>query len=432
MKKANISIFGLGYVGVVNLACFSDLGYNVFGCDIKSQKVDSILNGKSPINEPKVNQMIQQGLESKKIMASTNANEALDFSDVVIICVGTPSEPNGSVNLDFTINTTIEIGDYLKSKSKKITLIYRSTIPPGTIDQTIIPILKEKLGTKFNDLDIFFVPEFLREGTAVSDFYEGSRIVVGSNEESDKTLINSIFGYNSDIPIINTNYKTSEFIKYVDNTFHALKVSFANEVYSIGAKLGTDVDVANRAFLMDTQLNISPYYLKAGMPYGGSCLPKDVRAINHLAEISNTQAPLINSITDSNEAMFKRVFEKITAFGEKKILIAGLTFKKNTDDVRESPFLIIASELIKNGYDISIYDEDIDKVNLRISNPEIIKYLTSDFEHATKSSKLIVLFKNYSDLLINLNEEGRKTVLNCTSQKIMNLPAMFNQVLLYS
>lgn len=415
-----IAVFGLGYVGVVNLACFAKLGHQIYGCDIKSQKVDAVLKGRSPINEPRVTELISAGISAESIHASTDAKTVIENTDLALICVGTPSGVDGSVNLNYTINTTVEIARYLKNNPKPYTIIYRSTVPPGTIENYILPEFKKILGKQVKQINVCFLPEFLREGTAVQDFYEGARIVIGT-DGSEPADVYELFNYSESIPIVFTDYKTAEFIKYVDNTFHALKVSFANEVYSVGTKLNVDIEVANEVFLMDTQLNISPYYLKAGMPFGGSCLPKDVRAINYMASVNNIKTPLIGNILASNDAMYNRVVDEVKSFGLNRILVCGLTFKKNTDDVRESPYLRLVLDLAKQGYNIGVYDRDINLITLRIEQAEVVKYVEEDLVQAMKNYDLLVCCKDIIDQLGPNLDSSRHVILNCANQRNYDL-----------
>jgi GDP-mannose 6-dehydrogenase len=388
----NIAVFGLGYVGVVNLACLSSLGHKIYGCDIKSQKVDTIKKGKSPIFEPQVVQLIADGLDKGLIEVSTDAEEVVKDSEFALVCVGTPSRKDGTVNLDYTINTTIDIAKAVKKYDKKYTIVYRSTIPPGTIENFLIPELERELGTKMSNVKVAFLPEFLREGSAVNDFFHSSRIVIGTNEKSVKDL-EEVFDYSENIPLVFTDLKTAEFVKYVDNAFHAVKIAFANEAYSIGAAYDVDIEKANEIFLMDKHLNISPYYLRPGLPFGGSCLPKDMRAINQLARNRGIETPMLDSILESNSKLQKRMLDKILNASLKKVMLYGLSFKSKTDDVRESPMLYLALDLIDAGIDLKIYDTDLNLVTLRIENANVVKYVVNNLQETIDNSELIVICK---------------------------------------
>jgi len=410
-----IAVFGLGYVGIVNLACLSKLGHTVHGCDIKSHKVDAVLSKKSPVLEEGVEELIKDGFERKLIHASTDASVVAANTDMALICVGTPSRADGTVNLDYSINTTIELAKNIKKYKKKYTIVYRSTVPPGTIEKYFIPELKEQLGSMFDNVTVAFLPEFLREGSAVKDFFNCSRIVIGVSGSS-VTDLEEVFGFSKEIPLVYTDIKTAEFIKYVDNAFHATKITFANEVYHIGAAYGIDVQRANEIFLMDKHLNISGQYLRPGLPFGGSCLPKDMRAINHLATEKNINAPLMASILSSNNEMQKKLYEKIIAFNKKAVLLVGLSFKNYTDDVRESSMLYLANSLISNGYDLKIYDPDINITTLRIENPWIVKYVTEDIESTIRSTELVVVCKRFMDQVLKYARRDENLIFNCFNQ----------------
>jgi len=402
----NVAIFGLGYVGVVNLACLSSLGHKIYGCDIKSQKVESIKNGKSPIFEPQVDELISKAMDKGLIEVSTDANFIVQNTDIALVCVGTPSRADGTVNLDYMLNTTLDIANAIKKYNKNYTIVYRSTIPPGTIEESMIPQVNEILTDCDSKVSFAFLPEFLREGNAVNDFFNCSRIVIGRDSENTPDLV-ELFDYSEDIPIVFTDIKTAEFVKYVDNAFHAVKIVFANEAYSVGAPYGVDIKKANEIFLMDTHLNISPYYLRPGLPFGGSCLPKDMRAINHLADQKGVNVPMFSSILDSNAELQKRMFDKIIQSGLKKILIYGLSFKSDTDDVRESPMLRLVKDLFNVDVDLKIYDTDINPITLRIENADVVKYMVGDLKSAIQDSELVVICKKAGKEVFELTNKDQ-------------------------
>ncbi|MEO1415270.1 MAG: nucleotide sugar dehydrogenase [Bacteroidota bacterium] len=413
MKK--IGVFGLGYVGIVNLSCFAHLGNQVTGVDIKPHKVDAVLKGKSPISEPKVEKMLQSGLASGHIHATVDPKSVILESDILLICVGTPSQANGKVNLDYTINTTMEIGKILKEAPHSMTIAYRSTIPPGTVEKTLRPVLENQLGEDMQQIKLAFFPEFLREGSAVDDFLNAPRIVLGTQEEEINELV-ELVSYNEASPVIVTDTETAEFVKYVDNSFHALKIAFANEIYQLGHGLGVDVSKANEIFLADKVLNISPAYLRPGLPFGGSCLPKDLRAIRQLSEENEIALPMVNQILESNKDFQQRILDKVTAFGVKKILMVGLTFKNHTDDVRESPMLRLAQDLIDWGADLSIYDADINAHTLRIEQAAIVKYIDWDLPRMVHDSQLIIVSKRFMPEVIKYTHSDHM-ILNLSNNK---------------
>jgi GDP-mannose 6-dehydrogenase len=390
-----IGIFGLGYVGVVNTVCFAELGHQVIGCDIKSQKVTSLLSGKSPVWEPLVDDILQKQLANGNIKATTNAKEVLEHADIILICVGTPSMPDGTVNLDYTINTTIEIAQILNETNKSLTIAYRSTIPPHSVEGTFRPLFEKYLKNYSGKLKLAFYPEFLREGSAVKDFMEAPRIVIGT-KENDISELKALLSYNENSPVVITDTHTAEFVKYVDNCYHAIKVAFANEVYSIGKGFNIDIELANNIFLMDKHLNISTRYLRPGLPFGGSCLPKDLRAMRYFSRLNNIDAPLMNSLTESNEKFQHRILEMVLKHQKSKILLVGITFKNYTDDVRESPMLRLANDIISNAKnELMVFDEDINLVSLRIENSNIVKYIETDLSKAMAAAELVIVTKRY-------------------------------------
>jgi len=401
-----IAVFGLGYVGIVNLACFSRFGHVLIGCDIKKQKIDDINIGKSPIYELGVNELLYSGTKSGQIRATADAEEAIRNSEIILVCIGTPSSENGTVNIEHITKNVIEIAETLSNTSQDITIAFRSTIPPGTVEGKLRPIIDVHLTNYTGKLRLAFYPEFLREGNAVKDFFEAPRIVVGTREKEIDLLL-ELLNYNNDIPIIQTDTETAEFVKYVDNSFHALKIAFANEVYSIGAAFDVDVKKANDIFLSDNVLNISKAYLRPGLPFGGSCLQKDLRAMGFFAVEKKLKVPVIQSILESNLDYQERILEKVLSFSKSNILLVGLTFKDYTDDVRESPMLLLATGLIDNNIDLQIIDEDINEKTLRIDHPHIIQYLSKDFEELMKEAELVIVCKRYMEKVVQASREGQ-------------------------
>lgn len=411
-----IGIFGLGYVGVVNTVCFAELGHQVIGCDIKSQKVSSLLSGKSPVWEPLVDDILQKQLSNGNIKATTNAKEVLDHADIILICVGTPSMADGTVNLDYTINTTIEIAQLLSNTDKNLTIAYRSTIPPHSVEGKFRPLFEKHLKNYTGKLKLAFYPEFLREGSAVKDFMEAPRIVIGTAED-DISELKTLLSYNENSPVVITDTHTAEFVKYVDNCYHAIKVAFANEVYSIGKGFNIDIELANNIFLMDKHLNISTRYLRPGLPFGGSCLPKDLRAMRYFSRLNNIEAPLMNSLTESNEKFQSRILEMVLKHQKTKILLVGITFKNFTDDVRESPMLTLANDIIQHSKaEFMVYDEDINLVSLRIENSNIVQYIETDLSKAMAASELVIVTKRYMPEVLK-HAKANQVILNFADMK---------------
>jgi len=375
----NISVFGLGYVGVVNIACLSKLGHTLYGCDIKPHKVAEINSGKSPIHEPQVDELLGEGFKDGRIKASQDAAMVVENTEMALVCVGTPSSPEGYVNLSYCINTVMEIAEHVKRLNKKYTLVFRSTIPPGTVEEKFLPEVERILGKDNQLMEVLFLPEFLREGSAVKDFFECRRIVIGCADDTKKNdAIEEVFNFSEEVPLKYVNYRTAEFIKYADNAYHATKVAFANEIYSLGSKFGVDVKKANEIFMMDDILNVSANYLKPGLPYGGSCLPKEVRAIGNLGKIVDMEVPFFKGMYESNVQHQARLHEKVMSYGKKKILIHGLTFKHDTDDVRESPLLFLSKSLLNEEVEIKIFDPNLNIPSMRIENADVVRYIEND------------------------------------------------------
>jgi GDP-mannose 6-dehydrogenase len=385
----NIGVFGLGYVGVVNVACMYKNGYKVFCTDVKSQKVHSILEGRSPIKEPDVEEIIREGVEAKGIVPTLEAPVVVANADVLLFCVGTPSKADGEVNLSFVKNVLSEVLQFLDKNDEKW-LIFRSTVPPGTTE-----MLKQQFLDKlFPNVKILFYPEFLREGSAVKDFFNYGRCVIGSDFQDIPDKIINLLHVNKERPLFITNFRTAEFSKYVDNSFHALKVVFANEIFRLGSGLGIDVKKAGEIFVSDTKLNISSKYLKPGMPYGGSCLPKDVREIQHLMHQQSLDLHILKSIIPSNDAFIEAIYQKILSVRVKKVSFVGITFKNNSDDLRESPILKMAERLSASGFEIKIWDEDLNLSTMRIDFPHL--YLSiKEFSECISQTELIIVSKRY-------------------------------------
>lgn len=411
----NISVFGLGYVGVVNIACLSKLGHTLYGCDIKPHKVAEIAEGKSPIHEPQVDELLAAGHADGRVKASSDARMVVQNTDMALVCVGTPSSAEGHVNLSYCINTVIEIAQLVKEFNKKFTLVFRSTIPPGTVETKLMPEVERILGKDNPLMEVLFLPEFLREGSAVKDFFECRRIVVGCSDDTKKNeAIEETFNFSPDVPLKYVNYRTAEFIKYADNAYHATKVAFANEIYSLGAKFGVDVKKANEIFMMDDILNVSKNYLRPGLPYGGSCLPKEVRAIRNLGQMVDMQVPFFQGMYESNIQHQARLHEKVMSYGKRKILIHGLTFKHDTDDVRESPLLFLSQSLINEDVEIKIYDPNLNLENMRRENADVVRFVESNEDELIAWADLIVTSRRNPEQLVDKTNESQ-SILNLTN-----------------
>jgi GDP-mannose 6-dehydrogenase len=369
-----ISIFGLGYVGCVSLGCLAKNGHDVIGVDVNQLKVDLINKGLPTIVEKDIDEIIKDAYSKDKISATTSAEEAVLVTELSIICVGTPSTREGHLNLNFIYKTAEQIGEALQKKksSEFHVIVIRSTVLPGTnrkVGEIIERISKKKNGEQFS---VVSNPEFLREGSAVKDYYNPAVTVLGGD---DNLALNKVASLYKELkaPIEITDVEVAEFIKYVNNSFHALKITFANEVGNISKALGIDSHKVMSIFCKDTHLNLSPTYLKPGFAYGGSCLPKDLKGISTLAHDNYLHTPVLNSIHDSNENQKRIAFEMIKNTGRKKIAMMGLSFKEGTDDLRYSPSVDIAEKLIGKGYQLSIYDENVHLSKLVGANKEFIQ-----------------------------------------------------------
>jgi GDP-mannose 6-dehydrogenase len=373
-EKMRISIIGLGYVGTVCSACFAQEGHHVIGVDLDNIKIDLINNGKSPIVEKDLDTYIAKAVEEGKLEATTDLNYAIENSDITIICVGTPSKINGSLDLAYIETAAKSIGEVLKTKSDYHIVSMRSTVLPGTAKTMVIPIIEEiskkKLGKDFGYVSN---PEFLRESTAIADFYDPALTIIGTQEKKSLTIFNELYSF-LHAPLYDTNIEVAEMMKYAANSWHATKITFSNEIGMICKNLGIDSHKVMDIFCKDSKLNISTYYMKPGFAFGGSCLPKDVRAIVHKAKSLDVTAPLLNSLMTSNIHQIKRIVtEFVIPLKKRRVAILGLSFKANTDDLRESPILELAEMLIGKGYELSIYDQNVMKAKEDRANKVLLE-----------------------------------------------------------
>jgi len=367
-----ISIFGLGYVGCVSLGCLAKNGFQVIGVDVNKTKVHLINQGLPTIIEKDIDTIIKEQHKAGKIRATQDYHQAVMESDMSIMCVGTPLGEDGNLNLDYIYQTAKQIGDVLKNKNTFHIIVIRSTVIPGT-NQKVSEIISEKSGKKVNiDFAVVSNPEFLREGTAVQDYYNPPFTLIGTDNDEAAAIMKHIYEkVNGEF--IRTEIKIAELIKYVNNSFHALKVTFANEVGTICKKLDIDAYELMNIFCKDKQLNISPYYLKPGFAYGGSCLPKDLNALKTIARDLNINALVLNSIELSNQNHIQNAVQIIKKSGKTKIGIFGIAFKEGTDDLRYSPVINVIEELLANDYQVKVYDDYVQKALLIGSNKEYLE-----------------------------------------------------------
>jgi GDP-mannose 6-dehydrogenase len=372
-KTIRISIFGMGYVGCVSGACLASLGHRVIGVEPNQTKVDLINSGKSPIVENDIADLIAAGVRSGLYRATNDWKAAIADSDLALVCVGTPSRPNGSIDLSYVQRVCEQIGQSLRDRKSFFTVVIRSTIVPGSVEEILIPILERSSGLKAgSDFGVCMNPEFLREGTSVKDFHEPPKTVIGELTPKSGELLSKLYeGLPG--PKIRTTIRVAEMVKYVDNAFHALKVTFANEIGGLCKQLKVDSHEVMAIFCQDTKLNLSPYYLKPGFAFGGSCLPKDLRALTHEAHALDLELPLLTSILESNELQVARIVKKLTEFKGRSLGFLGLSFKGGTDDLRESPIVDVIEAMLGKGYSVRIYDRHVSLARLMGANKEYIE-----------------------------------------------------------
>jgi len=368
-----LSIFGIGYVGCVSAACFARAGHEVIGVDLNPTKVGIINSGKSPIVEQGIDELIAEMVQAGRLRATTCATEAVKSSEISLVCVGTPSNANGSLDLNHVTHVCQEIGAALKNKSERHTVVIRSTMLPGTVESVVIPTLEQHSGKRANaDFGVCINPEFLREGSSLKDFDCPPFTLIGTDEEQTATLLRSLYR-DINAPLYVTALKTAEMVKYACNCFHALKVTFANEIGNICKAVGIDSHEVMDVFTKDTKLNLSPYYLTPGFAFGGSCLPKDLRAINYKAKQVDVDVPLLSSILPSNRLQIERAVNMVLQTGKKRVGVLGFSFKAGTDDLRESPMVTLIETLIGKGLQLSIYDRDVSLARLFGANKQYIE-----------------------------------------------------------
>lgn len=367
-----ISIFGLGYVGAVSAGCLANDGHEVVGVDPVDTKVDLINQGHSPIIEQDISEIIAASVENGRLRATTDPGEAIRDTDLSFICVGTPSQANGNLDFRYIRRICEQIGEALRYKSERHTVVVRSTILPGTMHGIVIPVLQEYSWKKAGiDFGVCHNPEFLREGSAVRDFNAPPKTVIGEFDEASGTLLTELYK-RIDAPLIRTSLEVAEMVKYVDNSWHALKIGFANEIGNLGKALGIDAHEVMNIFCQDKKLNISSAYLLPGFAFGGSCLPKDLRALSYTAKVNDLELPILRSILPSNEMQVTRGVSLVTAMGHKRVGVLGFSFKAGTDDLRESPVIEVIERLLGKGYDLRIYDKNVNIASLVGANRDFI------------------------------------------------------------
>jgi GDP-mannose 6-dehydrogenase len=367
-----VSVFGLGYVGSVSAASFAADGHTVVGVDVNPDKVDSLNGGRSPIVEKGLDALIRDNAANGRLRATTNTGDAVSSTDLSLICVGTPSRRNGSLDLTYLERVAEQIGEALREKDSYHVVVVRSTVLPGTTHDVVIPALERLSGKKYGaGFGVAVNPEFLREGTAINDFRHPPLTLVGHNYKSDAEPTQALYA-SVQAPVVTTTIRTAEMIKYASNTWHALKVTFANEVGNLCKRLEIDSHEVMDIFCRDEKLNLSSYYLKPGFAFGGSCLPKDVRAMQYRAKEVDLEMPVIQSILASNRLQIQHAIDEVVDTGHKRVGLLGFSFKAGTDDLRESPIVILAEALLGKGYALRIYDRNVSLARLVGANKEYI------------------------------------------------------------
>ncbi len=397
----NISVFGLGYVGVVCSACFSRDGHKVIGVDVENTKVDLVNNGKSTIIEEGLEEQIKKSVDKGLLLATRDYKQAVVDTDISFICVGTPSLSNGAINLAYIYEVAKQIAEAIKTKDTYHTVVIRSTVKVGTL-QTCKEIIEDISGKKHNQgFGVVSNPEFLREGTVMYDFVNPPYTVIGTNSEESNKVMTSLYA-NIDAPLYYIKPEEAEMIKYANNNFHAMKIAFANEIGNICKENNVDGHVVMDIVAKDTKLNLSSYYLKPGFAFGGSCLPKDVRGLTQIAKSLDLKTPLLSSLMKSNFYQIDRGLDLIYNTGKKKVGFLGFAFKSGTDDLRESPIVTVIETLIGKGYNLSVYDSNVHLSSLLGKNkeyinshiPHIYKLLKEDVQDVIDASDVLVIGNN--------------------------------------
>ncbi|SPJ23494.1 nucleotide sugar dehydrogenase [Palleronia abyssalis] len=365
-----VAIFGLGYVGFTAACCIASTGHDVVGIDVSAAKVARIRAGVAPIVEPGIHRLLTSALSSNRLTVDTCIGDHLDDADVAIVCVGTPSAPDGAHDMSFVAEVSRQIARAVRMRTTPLTVAYRSTFRPGTLDDLIAPLFRHEVGADWmSRARLVYNPEFLREGTSVQDYFAPPKIVIGTHDGAPDPVMDRLHE-GIEAPVFTTCYREAEFTKFVDNAWHATKVAFANEIGRMCLNLGISAGQVHRMFVADTKLNVSACYLRPGGAFGGSCLPKDVRALQYIAADSGTHMHLVDALIRSNDAHKHRLFEYAVAGLPKgaRVLLAGLAFKAETDDLRESPNVDLARKLLTAGFDLAIYDPAVDPAALTGAN----------------------------------------------------------------
>ena len=415
-----ISVFGLGYVGCVSAACLAARGHEVVGVDVNQAKVDFVLRGQAPVVEERIGELTADVVRSGALRATTDATATIGATEVSLVCVGTPSAPNGSLSTEYLERVTAEIGAALAEQSHRHTVVFRSTMLPGTCLDLLVPILERESGrTAGTDFGVAVNPEFLREGTSVRDFFEPPKTVIGEYDVASGDVVAALY---EGLPgeVFRVPIPVAEMTKYADNAFHGLKIGFANELGAVCRALGVDSHRVMDVFLADRKLNISPAYLRPGFAFGGSCLPKDLRGLVYAARRADVSVPILEHVLPSNEEHLRRAFELIAATGSRRIGLFGLSFKPGTDDLRESPLVELAERLVGKGYRLRIYDATVQLSRLVGANREYVEnrlphlgdLLSSSVDDVLAHAEVCVVGCQDPAVLSALDRAGDRTIID--------------------
>jgi GDP-mannose 6-dehydrogenase len=398
----SISLFGLGYVGSVSAACFASMGHKVIGVDVSRAKVEMLDSGRSPIIEARMNELVAEANQGCRLHATVDPTAAVIGSDISFVCVGTPSLRNGKLDLSHIEQVSREIGIALKQKATLHTIVLRSTVLPGTTETLMVPAIESASGKRAGvDFAVCYNPEFMREGSAVADFLKPPYTILGSQNPQHLDPLRALY---KDVPatVFETSIRVAEMVKYVSNLYHAVKVGFANEVGTLCKHLDVETDQVTKIFMSDTKLNISSTYLAPGFAFGGSCLPKDLRAITYRAKELDLELPLLESLMPSNAEHVDRGVEAVLRTGKRKIAMLGLSFKAGTDDLRESPQVQLIKRLLGEGCEVKVWDKDVSLGRLAGSNrqyieeviPHIGSLLAADLEATLRDAEVVIIGNN--------------------------------------
>ncbi len=413
--QRRISIFGLGYVGAVSLACLARDGHEMVGVDIDASKLELLRRGQAPIVETGIQELTRAIMRDGKVQVTDSVRQAILATDVSFVCVGTPASSNGNQDLTAIKRIAEQIGAVLPEKDTRHVIVIRSTVRPGTVEEVIQPVIEAASGlVAGRDFSLCFQPEFLREGTSIHDYDHPPLTLVGANDDYAVEVLRSIFGH---LPceFVHTSVRTAEMLKYACNAFHALKVTFANEMGRISQAVGVDPHEVMRLLCMDRQLNISPAYLRPGFAFGGSCLPKDLKALLYLAKSADVELPMLASILPSNAMHIEHAIERVLASGKRSIGMIGLSFKSGTDDLRESPLVIMAERFIGKGLQLCVYDPQVNVARLIGANrrfieetiPHIASLMTDDLGKLVREADVLVVSMKTPEVLQALSAHTR-------------------------